>query len=394
MRVLVLSSLSYSLVNFRGQLLRAMVAQGHYVVASAPDRDPEVEAKLAAMGVHFVQTPMSRAGSNPVSDIRTVANYLRLILSERPGLIVAYTQKPIIYGGLAARLAGGSRFFALVSGLGYVFSRSADDRPLLRRLVRTLYRNAIRGAEAVFVFNRDDREEMLRQRILSPRQHVVQVPGSGVDVDHFRSVPLPAGEPTFLMIGRYMRDKGIADFIAAAKIVRQRHPKVRFQLLGRVEDESPTSLSRAEVEQLAGDSVELIDETRDVRPHLAASTVFVLPSYYREGLPRTILEAMATGRPIVTTDMPGCRESIVEGVNGLLVPAQDPEALAAALSRFIDEPDLARRLGKEARRIAEQKYDVTLVNSLLLSEMGLCDSQHQSAHRRRAATRLATEGGN
>ena len=251
-------------------------------------------------------------------------------------------------------MRAGPDFFALVSGLGYVFSRSADDRPLLRRLVRTLYRNAIRGAEAVFVFNRDDREEMLRQRILSPRQHVVQVPGSGVDVDHFRSVPLPAGEPTFLMIGRYMRDKGIADFIAAAKIVRQRHPKVRFQLLGRVEDESPTSLSRAEVEQLAGDSVELIDETRDVRPHLAASTVFVLPSYYREGLPRTILEAMATGRPIVTTDMPGCREPIVEGVNGLLVPAQDPEALAAALSRFIDEPDLARRLGKEARRIAEQ----------------------------------------
>jgi glycosyltransferase involved in cell wall biosynthesis len=393
MRVLILSSLSFSLVNFRGQLLRAMVAQGHYVVASAPDRDPEVEAKLAAMGVHFVQTPMARAGSNPVSDLRTVANYLRLILSERPGIVVAYTQKPIIYGGLAARLAGGCRFFALMSGLGYVFSQAADDRPLLRRIVRTLYRSALRGAETVFVFNRDDREEMLRQGILSPRQHVVQVPGSGVDVDYFRSVPVPSGDPTFLMIGRYMRDKGIADFIAAAKIVRQRHPKARFQLLGRAEDQTPTSVSRAEVEQWAGDSVELIDETRDVRPYLAASTVFVLPSFYREGLPRTILEAMATGRPIVTTDMPGCREPVIPHVNGLLVPPQDAEALAAALSRFIDEPGLARRMGKESRRIAEREYDVTLVNSLLLSEMGLCSGEHRGSKAAPAATHLATEGG-
>ena len=391
MRVLVLSSLSFSLVNFRGQLLRSMVAEGHDVVASAPDRDPDVEARLASMGVRFVQTPMSRAGSNPLADLQTVASYVRLILSERPGLVVAYTQKPIIYGGLAARLAGGCRFFALMSGLGYVFSQAADERPLLRSLVRRLYRSALRGAETVFVFNGDDREEMLRQRILSPRQRVVQVPGSGVDVDLFRSVPVPAGAPTFLMIGRYMRDKGIADFIEAAKIVRQRHPDVRFQLLGRVEDQSPTSVSRAQVEQWAGDWVELIDETRDVRPYLAASTVFVLPSYYREGLPRTILEAMATGRPIVTTDMPGCREPVAHGVNGLLVPPQSAESLAAALLRFVDEPDLAQRMGKESRRIAERQYDVTLVNSLLLSEMKL--KRRRNASEAKASTHLATAGG-
>ena len=391
MRILVLSSLSYSLVNFRGRLLRAIVAEGHDVVVSAPDRDAEVEAKLARWGIRFVQTPMSRAGSNPISDLRTLMSYVRLILTERPGLVVAYTQKPIIYGGLAVRLVGGCRFFALMSGLGHVFSRAGEERPLLRRLVCKLYRRALRGAETVFVFNRDDRAEMLRLRILSSHQRVVQVPGSGVDLDFFRSVPVPSGVPTFLMIGRYMRDKGIAEFIAAAKIVRQRHPNVRFQLLGRVEDQSPTGISRAEVEQWSGDAVELIDETHDVSPYLAASTVFVLPSYYREGLPRTILEAMATGRSVVTTNMPGCREPVTAEVNGLLVRPQCAESLASALFRFIDEPELAQRMGKESRRIAERDYDVTLVNSLLLAEMKL--KTRRSAGGAKATTYLATAGG-
>jgi glycosyltransferase involved in cell wall biosynthesis len=372
MRVLVLSSLASSLLNFRGQLLAAMVGEGHEVVACAPERDPVVEARLRGMGVRFVQTKLARAGSNPLLDLETLAEYMELILRERPGVVLAYTQKPIIYGGLAARLAGGCRFYALISGLGYVFSSAADHRRFLRAIVRKLYRFALKRAQAILVFNSDDRPELLRQGIITKKQIVVQVPGSGVDLNHFRASPVPEGPPTFLMIARLMHDKGLKEYVEAARIVRARHPQAQFHLLGKFEDANPTGISRAELDRwLQEGVVTYLGHTDDVRPYLAASSVFVLPSYYREGLPRTILEAMASGRPVVTTDMPGCRDPIEPGQNGLLVQPQDAGDLASALLRFAEEPELAQAMGKEARRIAETRYDVRLVNAQLLSEMRL-----------------------
>lgn len=372
MRILVLSSLCESLVNFRGHLLSAMVREGHEVVACAPDRDPEVEKHLTSLGIRFEQTPMARAGSNPAADITTLAIYIRLILRERPGLVLAYTQKPIIYGGIATRLTGGARFFALVSGLGYVFSAAADRRPTLRKVVQRLYRVGLRRAQTVFVFNGDDRAEMVRSKIISKTQRVVQVPGSGVDIRHFNHCDLPEGPPVFLMVSRLLHDKGIAEYVEAARRIRKSCPEARFQLLGRLDGENPTSLSMAEVERLKDDpDVELLPETRDVRPFLSASTVFVLPSYYREGLPRSILEAMATGRAVVTTDLPGCRDPIVPGKNGLLIAPRSVDSLVAALTRFVESPKSASRMGREARRIAEESYAVELVNRILLSEMRL-----------------------
>jgi glycosyltransferase involved in cell wall biosynthesis len=372
MRVLVLSSLASSLLNFRGQLLAAMIGEGHEVVACAPERDPVVEARLKAMGIRFVQTKLARAGSNPLLDLETLADYMELILRERPGVVLAYTQKPIIYGGLAARLAGGCRFYALISGLGYVFSSAANHRRMLRAIVRRLYRFALKRAHAIFVFNSDDRPELLRQGIINKKQKVVQVPGSGVDLNHFRGAPVPKGPPTFLMIARLMRDKGLKEFVEAARTVRAAHPEARFHLLGKFEDANPTGVSRAELDEwLQEGAVTYLGATDDVRPYLAEATAFVLPSFYREGLPRTILEAMACGRAIVTTDMPGCRDPIEEGENGFLVRPQDSQDLAAALLRFIEEPELAERMGKASRRIAEAKYDVRLVNAQLLSEMRL-----------------------
>lgn len=372
MRVLVLSSFAQSLLNFRGQLLAAMVGEGHEVVACAPERDPIVEARLASMGIRFVQTKMARAGSNPLLDLGTLADYMELILRERPGVVLAYTQKPIIYGGLAARLAGGCHFFALISGLGYVFSSSANHRWLLRTLVRKLYAMALKRAHAIFVFNSDDRPELLRQGIVDKRQNVIQVPGSGVDLNFFRAVPVPDGPPTFLMIARLMRDKGLQQYVEAARIVRSRHPAARFHLLGKFEDANPTGISRDELDEwLQEGAITYLGHTDDVRPYLAEASAFVLPSFYREGLPRTILEAMATGRAIVTTDMPGCRDPIDHGENGLLVRPQDSEDLASALLRFIDDPSLAGRMGKASRALAESRYDVRSVNAQLLAAMRL-----------------------
>src|SRR6218665_1086758 len=376
MKVLVLSSFAFFLINFRGALLRSMIAANHRVIACAPDRDPQVLDTLSSMGVRYVQVPMARASASPLADLRTLVRYVWLILRERPDIVLAYTQKPIIYGGLAARfaarLAGGAPFYALMSGLGYSFGEDGRGRPVLRWIVRKLFRHGVRRARTIFVFNGDDRREMLAQAVIDERSRVLQVPGSGIDLVQFPRRPLPEGPPCFLMIARLMRDKGLFEYVEAARLLRTAWPQARFRLLGRLDTQNPTSVAEDVVMQWQAEGlIEYLPETRDVRPVLAAATVFVLPSYHREGLPRTILEAMATGRAVVTTDMPGCREPVIEGRNGFLVPPQNAPALADAMERFLRDPSLAVDMGTAARIRAENEYDVHKVNRLLMAAMGL-----------------------
>ncbi|NJM29746.1 MAG: glycosyltransferase family 4 protein, partial [Rhizobiales bacterium] len=320
LKILVIASLTRSLVNFRRSLLEELVASGpHDVVAAAPEPDSETVDELSRMGVGFRVLPMARASTNPFADLRTLAALIALFRRERPDVVLAYTQKPIIYGGLAARLFPRVRYFAMQSGLGYAFSEE-NKSVWFRRFVALLYRFGIKRAEAVFVFNGDDERDMRALGILHHGQKVVQVPGSGVDLDRFRASPVPAGAPTFLLIARLMKDKGLYEFIDAARRLRSEGLEARFQILGPF-DANPAGISAAELDAVQREGVvEYLGETKDVRPYLAASSVFVLPSFHREGLPRSILEAMATGRAIVTTTMPGCRETVVEGENGILVP--------------------------------------------------------------------------
>lgn len=372
MKILVLSSLSWSLVNFRGRLLTDLANAGHEVIACAPDREQGVLDWLSERGIAFRQTPMNRAGTNPVSDIAVLARYMKLIHKERPGAVLAYTQKPIIYGGLASRLCGLKRFFAIMSGLGYVFSDEGSKRPTLRRIVSRIYAAGLRKAEAIFVFNGDDRPMMLEYGIIGPEHNVVQVPGSGVDIEYFAEAQLPDGPPAFVMISRLMRDKGVADYVEAARLVKAEIPNARFTLVGRYEPENPTGYSEEDVARWVREGlVDHVPETRDVRPYLADAHAFVLPSYYREGLPRTILEALAVGRPVVTTDMPGCREPIDPGVNGWLVQPKAAPELAAAMIRTVRDRQKLESMAAAARQTAVQKYSVDIVNAMLISEMRL-----------------------
>ncbi|WP_395327321.1 glycosyltransferase family 4 protein [Novosphingobium sp. BL-8H] len=372
MKVLVLSSLAYSLTNFRGALLRDLKANGHHVVAVAPDGNAAVEADLANWGVGFRIVPMDRTGTSLFKDVALLAAYTRLMVAEKPDLVLAYTQKPIIYGGIAARLMCVPRFFAMMSGLGYVFSEASAHRRLLRGSVARLYREAVRRSRGVFVFNADDRQDMIDLGIVNDRHNVVRVPGSGVDLDRFTLAPLPRGRMRFLLVGRLMRDKGIHEFLEAAAVIRRDHPDIEFCILGHYEHANPTGIDEVECARLSRQyPVQFIPGTSDVRPYLASCSVFVLPSYYREGLPRTILEAMATGRPVITTDMPGCRDPIIEGENGFLVAPRDAGSLRAAMQRFIDNPELVARMGTRSRDLAEKVYDVRKVNQQLLDEMDL-----------------------
>ncbi len=371
-RVLVISSLAWSLVNFRGRLLADMVHLGHEVIAAAPDNDPAVVAALEGIGVRFVRIPMQRTGQNILSDLGTLRALYRVMRVERPDVVLAYTQKPIVYGGIAARLAGVRRYFAMVSGLGYAFTEAeGEGRRLLRWLVARLYQVALARASGVFVFNSDDAAEMQNNNMLRPGQRVVQLGGSGVDMARFPHTPLPKGPPVFLMVARLMLHKGVREFAMAARIVRASHPAVRCQLLGPM-DSNPSGLSEAELAgwQVDG-TIEYLGHTRDVAPYLAAASVFVLPTWYREGLPRTILEAMASGRAVIATDAPGCRDAVRDGDTGFLVPVRDGETLAQAMLKIIETPGLAAQMGARGRAVAEREYDVAQVNRRLLGEMGL-----------------------
>jgi glycosyltransferase involved in cell wall biosynthesis len=275
--------------------------------------------------------------------------------------MIAYTAKPVIWGMIAARLSTVPVRVALITGLGFAFT-DRDHSGLSRglaRVVRWLYWFSLRFATTVIFQNPDDKAEFVRLRVITPAQKLCVVDGSGVDTEWFRPAPLP-GAATFLLIARLLADKGVREYAEAARVVRMQHPSARFRLVGWF-DENPSAISRAEVEAwVARGDIEYVGALEDVRPAIAAAAVYVLPSY-REGTPRTVLEAMAMARPIITTDTPGCRETVRCGVNGFLVPPRNVPALAEAMLRFITDPSLAARMGAQSRAIAEQRYDARRV---------------------------------
>jgi glycosyltransferase involved in cell wall biosynthesis len=363
--IVILGSFAESLTRFRGSLIAALVARGHRVVACAPDASDEVRRTLAVIGAEYRDIRLSRAGLNPLSDMRFLMQVERLLKRERATVLFAYTIKPVVYGGLAARLVGRTRFVPMITGVGFGLTAGQGlARSAVGGLVRILYRFALRRAHVVFFQNPDDLALFRNLSLVKPAQACVQVPGSGIDIDEFPySQPPPT--PTFLMIARLLRDKGVVEYVEAARLVRARHPEARFQLAGWI-DENPTSITESELKRwVEGGDIEFLGRLSDVRPALRACSVYVLPSY-REGTPRTVLEALAIGRAVVTTDAPGCRETVRDGVNGYLVPVRDSKALAQRLCELLESPEQIRAFGMASRRLAEEKFDVRIVNRILI----------------------------
>lgn len=373
-KIAVIASYTPSLTNFRLELLKRLASNGYAVTAFAPEDDAIVKADLARLGIDFVPMPMARTGLNPLEDLATLRFLIGQFRRLKPDVIIPYTMKPIIYGGLAARIAGVPRRCFLVTGLGHVFSDAAQASAkgrLVRSVSVALYRMAFSSAQVVFAYNDADADDIRRYRMLKDNSRLVLVPGSGVDVDHYGFREAQTGKPIFLLVARLLKDKGIVEYVEAARIVKQRFPEAEFRLLGHF-DPNPAAISREQIQAWVDEGViDYLGDTRDVRPYLADCNVFVLPSYYREGIPRSILEALATGRAIITTDLPGCNDTVENGQNGFLISPQDPGDLARAMLAFAESPSLARTMGQRSRQIAEQKFDVHNVNRLLLTKMGL-----------------------
>ncbi|MGY6710624.1 MAG: glycosyltransferase family 4 protein [Rhizobiaceae bacterium] len=368
--VAIIGSEASYLVNFRGRLIADLHARGIKVFALAPGLDAKTRRQIAALGGEPRDIAMARTGNNPLQDARTVLSIHRELRRVRPDAVLSYTIKPVIYGTFAAWLAGVPRRFSMVEGLGSVFIDAVGTnwrRRVVRSILLRLYARAFALSEKVVFLNPDD-EAFFRSHGVD-RLSSMQLQGIGVDLEEWQPHP-PVIEPmTFTYVGRMIADKGVVEFVEAARRVRMRHPQARFVLVGGL-DSNPSAIAEGRLRQWAAEGVVEWPGHVPVAPWLAQTSVFVLPSY-REGYPRSTQEAMAMARPVLTTDVPGCRETVMDGLNGMLVPPRDPAALADAMERFIAQPELIGRMGAQSRRLAEKTFNVKAVNARLMAMMGV-----------------------
>lgn len=378
MKIVVVSHHTKSLMNFRGQMLTEFVKAGCEVIVCAPENDRVFLDKFSEMGISFITFPLARNGMNPIKDLYALGFLVKTLVKIKPDYVFSASMKPAIYGSLAARLAGVPRVFSLISGSGYAFMKISLKTRLITIVVTSLYRLSLPKNQTVFFQNPDDLSQFVDLK-LARKEQAVLVNGSGVDLDYYRPAPSVKQGPVFLLICRLIKDKGVVDYVDAARILKCRYPEATFMLLGPFDSNNTSALSRPQIEKWHRENlINYCGETDDVRTFIADSSVYVLPSYYREGTPRSALEAMAMGRPIITTDAPGCRETVIEGKNGFLVPIKDPQALAEAMERFIVDPDLISSMGEASRNYAIEKFDADKVNAKIVSTMGLINNTKQA----------------
>lgn len=354
--VCLVCNTGFAIYTYRQGFIRMLVAKGVRVVVLAP-RDRTFPL-LEAMGCECIDLPVASKGTNPLHDLRTLAALYRHYRTIRPDVVFHYTIKANIYGSVAAWLARVPSI-AVTTGLGYVFiqkSRAAT-------IAKALYRFAFRFPREVWFLNRDDEHAFLRERLLAHPERAKLLHGEGVDIDQFALTPLPRNERfTFVLIGRLLWDKGVGEYVEAARMLRERYPHARFQLLGPVGVDNPSAITQADIDGWIDEGViEYLGEAHDVRPNIAAADCVVLPSY-REGVPRTLMEASSMGRAIVATDVPGCREVVDDGVTGLLCEVKNAQSLSAKLAQILTMNEDARReMGLRGREKVMAEFDEALV---------------------------------
>jgi glycosyltransferase involved in cell wall biosynthesis len=349
-RIAIAANSSWNVVKLRAGLIRGLQQHGYEPVVLAP-ADHEVGTRMKELGVQHVPVTLSRSGLNPIADLGLLFAYRRALRRISPNALLGFTIKPNIYGCLAARMLGVPAI-ANISGLGTAFIK----RGLLTSLVSAMYRFSLRRAAVVFFQNSEDLELFVSNGMVRREQSRL-LPGSGVDCDRFTPAPLPSGPPTFLLIARLLRDKGVREYVEAARLTRQRHPDAIFRLLGPLDPGNRTAIQPAELDAWIGEgAIDYLGVADDVRPFIAAASAVVLPSY-REGLPRSLLEGAAMARPLIAADAPGSREVVGHGENGLLCEVRSADALADAFQRFIAMSSAERdAMGFAGRRLVEQRF--------------------------------------
>lgn len=369
MKALLLSSHTPSLLWFRVDLMKEMLKEGYEVVAAAQMPEDDWSERFAELGVTYKQIKVSRNGLNPLGDLATLKDIKRLLKEIQPDKIFVYQAKTISYGCRAAADLGITEVYPMVAGLGSIFRGTGLKNMVVKFIMSVLYKQAFKRSKKVFFQNNDDKQALIDAGLLKKEQ-IVMIHGSGVNVEKLVPTELPKVS-TFLYIGRLIRDKGVGEYLTACtKIKNLYHDKVRCLLVGPY-DSNPSALKPEELQPLVDNGiVEYFGEQSDVRPYIGQCSIFVLPSYH-EGTPKTVLESMAMGRAIITTDAPGCRETVKNGLNGYLVPIKDTDAVVAKMQYLIEYPEIVAQMGKKSREMASEVFDVNKVNDTILKTMGM-----------------------
>jgi glycosyltransferase involved in cell wall biosynthesis len=369
MKFLMIAGFADDVIPFRGDLINALLDKGLEVHLALPDleKGSNLEKIFLDKGIKLHHVDMQRAGMNPLADLNTLWQLIGLIRKVKPDIVFTYLIKCVIYGLLAATLLKVPRRFALITGLGYAF-QGEGQRGMLQKLAQGLYAVALKGSHKTFFQNNDDLALFRELGILTADSPAYVVNGSGVNMQHYALTPLPKGPPRFLTIARFLIDKGVREYANAARIVKAKYPDVRFSIVGWL-DENPSAIKQEEMDGWIAEGIlENIGRLKDVRPAIADCSIYVLPSY-REGVPRSTLEAMSMGRGVITTNAVGCKETVVEGENGFLVPVRSVDELAQAMLKIVENPELVNRFGQRSFELVKEKYDVHKVNQVMLEEM-------------------------
>jgi len=376
MKISIIGTVASSFYSFRADLICELCKKGHIVYAFTSEYSEDDLQKIENLGAIPVTYELNRGGLNPLSDIVATYKLSQKIQEIKPDLVFSYFTKPVIFGSLAAKWAKVPKIIAMLEGLGYTFTDQPEGLSSKTKFIRNiqvfLYRIALPYLDQLIFLNPDDPIDLLEKHNL--RVKAVNVLGGiGLNLQSYPYEPISRVPKilNFLFIGRLLKEKGIHEFIAAVKLVKERYPKTTFTVLGAIDKSNLGALSENELQNLIKSGIiEYPGHVDNIQEWIIKSDVFVLPSY-REGVPRSTQEAMAIGRAVITTDVPGCRETVIDGVNGFIVPRWNPEKLAERMIYFIEHPEKTQVMGEASHKIAIEKFDANKVNRKLIDILGL-----------------------
>ena len=376
MKIIIIGTVASSFLGFRADLIKSLLEKKHTVYAFTSEYSKEQLSLIESLGVIPVTYKSNRGGLNPFVDIKETYELSEKIKAIAPDLVFSYFSKPVIFGTLAAKLAKVPRVIGMLEGLGYTFTDQPEGLSKKTQLIKSvqilLYKIALPQLDKLIFLNPDDPKDLLERYSIKVKKIEI-LGGIGLNLDEYPYEPIEIIKLPikFIFIGRLLKEKGIYDFIAAVRKVKQRYPETQFTVLGKIDSANLGALKQSELDELM--SLNIINypgRVDNVQEWVADSHVFVLPSY-REGVPRSTQEAMAIGRAVITTDVPGCRETVIDGVNGFLVEKWNPQALAEKMIYFIENPEDIKKMGYESYKIAQEKFDADKVNKRLINMLGL-----------------------
>lgn len=376
--IFIIGTTASNLFLFRKDFILSCIQNGHKVFALVSEYDDYWLDKIKNLGADVITYKLSRSGLNPFNDIKSMLELKAYINLYKPDIVFSFFTKPVIYGTLAAKLSKVSKIIGMIEGLGSPFTMHPNGQTFKMKMIKflqiTLYRLVFPFIDKIIFLNEDDPIDLISKNNIHTKSNAVSVLGAiGLKLEDY---PYKKWDETqgisFIFIARLLAEKGIYDYIEAARLVKNKYPNIKFKVIGGLDEENPYGLSKDQLDNLIFENIiEYPGFVNNVPEYIASSAVFVLPSYYREGVPRSTQEAMAIGRPVITTDVPGCRDTVVDGVNGFLVPKWDVKALVEKMCYFIEHPEQVNVMGLESFKIAQDKFNADNVNIKLLEIIGI-----------------------